>query len=695
MHLRARRAHSRDLHHARRARWSGAPLLVTASLCLLAPSFASAAPQNGVLRAGAATIATAGATTTITQSSERAVVDWRSFDVAAGERVDFVQPGAQSAILNRVTGPQFSSLQGTITANGQVYLVNPNGTVIGSGARIDAGSFVASTANLADDAFMLAPAAANGRYAFDRLTAAARGGTIVNEGTITVADGGLVALVAPGVRNSGTITARLGRIELASATYFTLDLFGDSLVRLAVGDSLASQLTDARGTRLTAQVGSSGTLQADGGRIVLLSVPAAAGVVDQAINLSGVTRARTVATTARGDILLLANGGGAIAVAGAVDVSAPAGLAGGTLSIVGGDVQVASGAMLSASGGAGGGRIVLGGIDGDGSLATRTTTVAAGASVTACGTLACAADGSGGAGDGGEIRVYSSLGTTVAGTLDVSAAEGHGAGVVEVIADQGAAALASGANLVAVTGTGFTAGFVAVLGDTLSVAPDARIDLRDHAGTLALGSRRLIADSTPGTATRVYVDDPALAQRQTEQPLLFHAYANSGNSNYGADLPALFDPLLNPGGTLYASGAETPVGTLRPNGGAPSTLLAQGTSALTPIAVTLTPAPPAGSEGLGAQVAGTSSQVADDALDPATGSGDTSDVRYVAGGRGVAQSADLGRAVGVQGADPEVFDANYHVLAPSGAPGDAQIADYLCRTPYATDGCAGAASATP
>ena len=82
---------------------------------------------------------------------------------------------------------------GMLTANGQVYLVNPNGMLIGNGATIDAASFVATTANIGNDAFMASPASVNGRYAFDQVTTASGSGTIVNGGTITAADGGLIA----------------------------------------------------------------------------------------------------------------------------------------------------------------------------------------------------------------------------------------------------------------------------------------------------------------------------------------------------------------------------------------------------------------------------------------------------------------------------------------------------------------------
>lgn len=659
------------------------------AIALLASAATNAAPQVGVVSGGSATIGVLGTTTTVTQVSDRAVIDWRAFDIAAGETVRFVQPSAGAAVLNRVTGPQFSSLQGTLAANGQVFLVNPNGIVIGAGARIDAASFFASTANVANGDFMAPPAGVNGRYAFTGLTGAASRGTIVNAGTITVADGGLVALVAPGVRNSGTIVARLGRIELASASYFTLDLFGDSLVRLALGDRIAAPLTDTGGTRLTSQLEAGGTLRADGGRIVLLTVPAAVGVVDQAINLNGVARAQTVLTTGTGEILLLANDG-IVRIDGRVDASAPgATLTGGRVTAIGSDVRIGSTAAVDASGGAGGGRIVLGGVNAQTTNRTRTTSVAAGAVVAACGTEACSADGSGGTGAGGEIRVYSTLGTSVAGKLDVSAGAGRSAGVVELLADQGAAQLAGAATIRAVSSAGQTAGFVVVIGETLSVANTATIDLRDTAGDLPFGSPRVISDSAAGSTVRSYVNDPLLPTRQTDQPLVFHAYASNGSSNYVAALPPLFDAVANPGGLLFASGVETPVGTLRPNGGAPSSLVSRGADALTPIAVTLLASTPPGSGQLSAQVTSTADTLGGAAVGVDAPAAETeSDVRYVAGGRGVAQAADLGRSVGVSGADVDVFDVNHHVLVPTGEASDAQIGDYLCLTPYGTNACA-------
>ena len=87
----------------------------------------------------------AGATTTVTQTTQRAIVNWQRFSIGAGETTRFVQPGAASAILNRVTGGDPSKLMGQLTSNGRVYLINPHGVVVGPDGRVTTGGFVAST----------------------------------------------------------------------------------------------------------------------------------------------------------------------------------------------------------------------------------------------------------------------------------------------------------------------------------------------------------------------------------------------------------------------------------------------------------------------------------------------------------------------------------------------------------------------
>ncbi|MBL8345139.1 MAG: filamentous hemagglutinin N-terminal domain-containing protein [Rubrivivax sp.] len=378
---------------------------------------AAAAPEGGTVRAGSATIQHNGAQTRIDQSSQRAVIDWRAFGVGAAEQVLFVQPSAQSATLNRVTGEQLSVILGRIDANGQVFLVNPNGVVFGRGAQVNVGGLVASTANVGNADFM------SGRLEFREPGRAGAG--ILNQGQITAAEGGLVALVAPHVRNDGVIQARLGRVTLGAGDTFTLDLYGDGLISLAVDPTRTGPMTDAEGRPVASLISQPGRIEADGGRVVLVSAATARTALDQVINLSGTVRADTVQQ--QGGRIVLMAGGGAATVSGELSAQGHgAGQAGGRIEVLGDRVTLASGARLDASGTAGGGTVHVGG-DWQGRGDTPragTTTVAAGASI--------AADARG-QGAGGEVVVWSDGRTAYAGGISArGGAAGGDGGRVEV-----------------------------------------------------------------------------------------------------------------------------------------------------------------------------------------------------------------------------------------------------------------------
>ena len=120
-------------------------------------------------------------------------------------------------------------------------------------------------------------------------------------GTITATSGGFAALVAPGVRNSGTISATLGTVALAAGNSFTLDMYGDKLITLAVNDQIASQVIDvATGKPLKSLVTNDGKIRANGGRVELTAA-AARTVVDSVINTSGVIKANSIGTAERHD----------------------------------------------------------------------------------------------------------------------------------------------------------------------------------------------------------------------------------------------------------------------------------------------------------------------------------------------------------------------------------------------------------
>lgn len=323
--------------------------LVMASIM---PSALYANPQDGSVAAGSATISNSGNQTTINQSSDKAIINWRGFSIGPQETTQFVQPSSSSISLNRVTGNNNpSQIEGALRANGQVWLINPSGIMFHKGSQVNVAGIVASTANIQDADFMA------GNYHF--IQSPDHNVGIVNEGNITVQDRGLVALVAPAVSNSGTITAHMGKVTLASGTEFTVDLVGDQLIQFATGSKVTQTPTDPNGRPMRDSVANHGQIYADGGQVVL-SAHAAEGVVDHSINMDGVIQARSISTH-NGQIVLAGNDG-VTQVSGGMDVSGlRSGETGGTIHITGHKVGVLAGAHLNASGKAGGGTILIGG----------------------------------------------------------------------------------------------------------------------------------------------------------------------------------------------------------------------------------------------------------------------------------------------------------------------------------------------
>lgn len=388
--------------------------LLLALLIILGSEFrvhyAYANPEEGRVVGGTASIVEASPSRlNVVQQSERAAIDWRSFSIEAHEHVDFQQPSSSAAALNRVTGPQVSDIRGRLTANGQVFLVNPNGVIFGKNAQVDVAGLVATTLNIANEDFMA------GRYRFADLDEQSKepqetSARVINRGRITVAEGGLVALVAPGVANTGVIQARLGRVHLASGEAFTLDLYGDELVSLKVDKAVLKRVVTPEGEPVSALVDQRGEIVADGGTVVL-SASTAKEIVDNVINMEGVTRAQTVAEQ-NGQIVLLGDeDAGAVRVAGTLDArGTESGETGGEVQVLGHEVALADTARIDASGDAGGGNVLVGGdFRGQGEVPTAThTTVDEGARI--------AADALS-EGDGGRVIVWAEETTTYHGNI--------------------------------------------------------------------------------------------------------------------------------------------------------------------------------------------------------------------------------------------------------------------------------------
>ena len=237
----------------------------------------AAGPNGGTVVGGSASIQGQGTgAVTINQATQNTIINWATFNIGRGETTTFNQPGSSSVALNRVIGGQGPSfLDGTLTANGRVFVVNGDGILFGPHSAITTAGFLATTSNIRDDDFMA------GRYNFN--IPGRPDASIVNLGTITATNSGFAALVAPGVRNSGTITATLGTVGLAAGNAFTLDFYGDRLITLALNDQIAGKVIDvATGRPLRSLVRNDGTIAADGGRVEL-TAGAARAVVNSVI----------------------------------------------------------------------------------------------------------------------------------------------------------------------------------------------------------------------------------------------------------------------------------------------------------------------------------------------------------------------------------------------------------------------------
>ena len=180
--------------------------LIAASCAMMSLANAGTLPQGGEFVAGTGSIGTSGTALTITQRSPRGVIDWTSFSIGRGNRVSL--NNGSGATLNRVTGAAASSILGALSATGSVYLVNPQGVVIGrSGVVATGGRFVASTLDIDDTSFMNGGALTlTGTSTRD----------VVNLGKIGSTHGDVFLVAAGEVKNAGSIGAPEGTAELAA-----------------------------------------------------------------------------------------------------------------------------------------------------------------------------------------------------------------------------------------------------------------------------------------------------------------------------------------------------------------------------------------------------------------------------------------------------------------------------------------------
>ncbi len=390
-----------------------------ASLQILLPSLVAALPSDGNVVGGHADIQQVDSKhLNIQQVTDKAILNWKSFSIAADEGVRFVQPSVTSIALNRVVGTDPSVILGHLQSNGRIFLINPNGILFGAGAQIDVGGLLATTLQIRNDDFMA------GRYLFaqDPLKGMH---SVINRGTIQVSDHGYVFLVAPGVSNEGVIIANLGKVLLGSGQKLTVDLMGDGLIKYALSGKVLDQVMSADGKPLSSAVSNSGTIQADGGHVVL-QAKAAGDIFSSVLNQSGVIRARSLVNQ-EGIVRLDGGDSGLVQVAGTITASGlSTGQKGGQVSVIGESVALREMAKIDVSGDVGGGTALIGGnYQGLGPEPNAASTfVAAGASIASDAVTN---------GDGGKVIVWADGHTDFAGSISAKGGQlGGNGGFVEV-----------------------------------------------------------------------------------------------------------------------------------------------------------------------------------------------------------------------------------------------------------------------
>ncbi|OAI06254.1 hypothetical protein A1353_09595, partial [Methylomonas methanica] len=304
---------TRYAYQSRTPHFNRHPLVLAIQIALagawqpaLAELAGNALPNGGQVTSGQAQIHQDGARMDVVQGSDKAIINWQSYNIGASAHVDYQQPNASAIALNRVTSGEASVIAGRLTANGQVFLVNPNGVLFAKGAQVDVGAMAASTMNISDADFRA------GNYHFKREGSDAG---VVNQGDIRAKDGGYVALLAPSVSNEGLVQAHLGTVALAGGDGVKLELDEGKLVNVQVDPATVNTLIENKQL-----------IRADGGRVIM-TASAADQLRGAAINNSGVVEAKSLVNRG-GSIELI---GDEVSNSGTLEVSAAENTQGGNV----------------------------------------------------------------------------------------------------------------------------------------------------------------------------------------------------------------------------------------------------------------------------------------------------------------------------------------------------------------------------
>ncbi|EFS5711974.1 filamentous hemagglutinin N-terminal domain-containing protein [Salmonella enterica] len=402
--------------------------LLTGLIAGLLPAMALAAdlPTGGQIVGGQGSISTSGNQMTIHQQTQNMATNWHSFDIGKNNTVQFVQPNSSSVALNRVTGASGSQIMGTLKANGQVFILNPNGVLFGKNARVDVGGLVASTKNISTTDFM------KGQYTLSG--SGNPGAQVVNQGSLTTSKGGYIVLAGERVSNSGTVTTPSGKTILAAGKTVTLQLDNGGLTSVSVNGSVVNALVENQGL-----------ISATNGQ-VYLTAKGQDMLLNTVVNNSGTVEAKGLANRG-GEIVLNGGDSGVVSQSGHLLADSQTGQ-GGKITLEGQNIHLAGGSLTTATGKTGGGEVYVGGgWQGQDShiknaskvVMDKTATVDVSATENGNGGTAVLwsddytnfrgtvlAKGGAKSGDGGRVETSSHRNLQTSGAVDASARAGHG-----------------------------------------------------------------------------------------------------------------------------------------------------------------------------------------------------------------------------------------------------------------------------
>lgn len=386
------------MNAASRRSVSPAGLWAVAGLAMgLVAASQAAGPQGGGVSGaqvvnGQATITQQGSLTRIT-ASNNAIINYHSFGVPQGHTLEFVQPGATSRVLNRVTGPDPSVIAGQLRSNGIVYIANPAGVYFARGAVVNVGGIYAAGGKIADADFL------RGANQFSNLT-----GRVENHGAIV---GREVALVGQRAANFGSISAPSGMVTIAAGDSVLVgEQFGQVFARVETSPG-----SNPGGTGVT----QAGVIDAPLGRVAL----GAGDMYAVAIDHPGRTRARAI--TLQGGRGAAGGEASVVSVSGQLDAAGQGvGGRGGTVRVLGQNVGLFD-AQIDASGPTGGGSVRIGGdTRGSGEWPKADAVfVSRGSAILADATVS---------GDGGSVVLWSEVATNYLGRITARGGSAGGDG---------------------------------------------------------------------------------------------------------------------------------------------------------------------------------------------------------------------------------------------------------------------------